>query len=281
MRLLILLVALGLGVHPSLSQDFDRSRAPAEAAAAADTLRLGDDGGGLGLVCYREGLLARRPGRLSDWLDAPLRSRVEEDDRVRTGEQGRAEIQFKTRNILRLAPATTLHLARLVEEEREAAIAVDLELEEGGLWAELDNLDEDDEFTVRSRVMGAAITGTSFTLDVDASQETVLTVHRGEVRVAADAASLRGAKPAIGVDSLATLLRPPPPPRPGAPVPVPGPVPVAGPREVSLQEWLVIVRDMQEIRIGADGRVRGAGRVSSPGDSEWVRWNLRRNQLRQ
>jgi hypothetical protein len=62
---------------------------------------------------------------------------------------------------------------------------------------------------------------------------------------------------------------------------VAGPVPVAGPREVSLAEWLVIVRDMQEIRIGADGRIQTAGRIESAGDSDWVRWNLERSRARQ
>jgi len=58
---------------------------------------------------------------------------------------------------------------------------------------------------------------------------------------------------------------------------------VAGPHEVSLEEWVVIVRQMQEVRIGADGRVRSAGAFNARDaseDREWVRWNRMRNLQR-
>jgi hypothetical protein len=280
MNLVMIILAASLLVRPALAQDFDRTRTvepPAPALAPVPPPQPPSDG--LGLVSYREGLFARRPGEGVDWLDAPLRSRVEEGDRVRTGPKGRAEIEFQSRNVLRLAPATTLRLARLAEEEHEQALKVDLELEQGDIWAELEGLEDEDDFTIRSQVMGAAITGTGLQLSVNEERETVLTVLHGEVRVAADAAALAGGARPISVDSLGALLRAPAPAaRPGSPVPVAGPHPVAGPREVSLSEWLVIVKDMQQIRIGADGRVRAAASIASAGDSDWVRWNLARNK---
>jgi hypothetical protein len=280
MNRLAITIACLLCCAPSRGQDFDRSRAveekPVAVAPEESALALG----GLGLVSFREGLLARRPGELPDWLDAPLRSRVEEGDRVRTGPQGRAEIQFQERNVLRLAPATTLRLTQLAQEEVERAITVDLELEKGELWAELEDLDAQDDFKVRSQVMGAAITGTGFRLSVDERRETVLSVLHGEVRVAADDAGLaRDPAMALSVDSLRSLLgEPRATRRKGPPVPVAGPHAVAGPHEVSLQEWMVIVRDRQQIRVGADGKVRAAGALPAAEGSAWERWNLQRNK---
>ena len=283
MKISALLFLLVLACPAPRAQDFDRTRAVD--APAPDTLALvsATPIAGLGLVSFREGLLARRPAVNPDWLDAPLRSQVEEGDRVRTGPRGRSEIEFQANNVLRLAPSTTLCLTQLLQEERESALKVDLQLEEGDVWAELNGLDEDDDFTVRSQVMGAAITGTGFRLSVDQDRETVLTVLHGEVRVAADDEGLaRDPRLGLSVDSLSTLLQEARPARKGgAPVPVAGPTPVAGPREVSLKEWMIIVKGMQEVRIGADGTVRAAGNISSAGNSAWVRWNLERNKARQ
>jgi hypothetical protein len=212
-------------------------------------------------------------------LDAPLKSQVEEGDRVRTGPEGRAEIEFQAHNVLRLAPSTTLRLDRLAQEEQDAALRVDLNLESGELWAELNGLEEEDEFSVGSKVMGAAITGTGLRISVNEQQETILAVLHGEVRVAADREALRTPHPELTVDSLQSLLKPVMPRAvKGAPVPVGGPVPVAGPHPVSLREWLVIVKSKQEIRIGADGRVHAAGVMTQTGDPEWIRWNQERNQ---
>jgi len=271
MRILLLLLTL-LSVQ---AQDFETSRAgedsAPQAAPAVEAPPATPEG--LGQVSYRDGLLSRHPGSGGEWLDAPLRSHVQEGDRVRTGERGRAEIEFRERNTVRLAPATTLRLDRLVQEEQDASLRVDLDLERGELWAELEGLDEEDEFRVGSRVLGAAITGTGLRLAVGEDNETVLAVLHGEVRVAGSRAALAEGRPALDVDSLSALLEGPRKPRkPGAPTPVAGPVPVAGPREVSLEEWMVIVKSQQEIRIGADGRVRAAGRLDTGAHEEWLRW---------
>jgi hypothetical protein len=280
-HLFVFLLSLALAGLPRVyAQDFDRTRAgAAPTQVSADTSLTPEVLGGLGLVSYREGLLARHPNQAADWLDAPLKSQVEEGDRVRTGPEGRAEIEFQAHNVLRLAPSTTLRLDRLAQEEQDAALRVDLNLESGELWAELNGLEEEDEFSVGSKVMGAAITGTGLRISVNEQQETILAVLHGEVRVAADREALRTPHPELTVDSLQSLLKPVMPRAvKGAPVPVGGPVPVAGPHPVSLREWLVIVKSKQEIRIGADGRVHAAGVMTQTGDPEWIRWNQERNQ---
>jgi hypothetical protein len=271
MRILFLLLTL----TSATAQDFEQSRAGSIVPPAAPVLSVPEPAvPGLGLVSYRDGLLARHPGGSADWLDAPLRSHVQEGDRVRTGETGRAEIEFTARNTLRLAPSTTLRLDVLAQEEQDAALRVDLDLERGELWAELEGLDGEDEFRVGSRVLGAAITGTGLRLAVDKDNETVLSVLHGEVHVAGSRAALDEGRPRLDVDSLSSLLATPRRERrpAGAPRPVAGPVPVQGPHEVSLDEWMVIVKSRQEIRIGADGRVRAAGRLDTAAHEEWLRW---------
>lgn len=110
-------------------------------------------------------------------------------------------------------------------------------------------------------------------------------VYHGEVRLGNSRDALSGGT----VRELADLPRLTGAPSPESPHPVEGPRPVegphpvAGPHEVSLEEWVVIVRQMQEVRIGADGRVRSAGAFNARDaseDREWVRWNRMRNLQR-
>lgn len=279
MALLTFILLLILPILPLQAQDFDRVRAlPTEAVADSLDLPALSLDQGPGLITVREGSLARQDLPSSPWMDAPLHSRVRNEDRVRTGTDSRAEIEFNPRNVLRLAPATTLNLARLAQENEDAALQVDVVVESGGIWAELDALDPEDSFAVRTPVLGAAITGTAFTLEVDDAGASTLDVLRGEVRVASSLEALHASLPAIGADSLNHLLKSPEAPVPvkGAPVPVAGPHPVAGPREVSLSQWLVIVKDMQRVRIGADGMVLEAGPAPRRAD-DWQRWNHARN----
>ncbi len=280
MSILPRILGVLLLVLASSAQDFDRVRAGA-ATQSLDSMKqvlpTPPAPVDLGKVTLREGFLARLEQGRRDWLDAPLHSQVQQLDRVRTGKDSRAEIQFHARNVLRLAPATTLSLEKLSQEEEDAALEVDVVVEEGGIWAELDALEEQDVFSVRTPVMGAAITGTAFTLDVDKEGVSTLEVIHGEVRVGKSNQRPDPQAPAIGLDSLRQIMAPRgPQPVKGAPQPVAGPHAVAGPREVSLEEWLVIVKDQQRLRIGPGGRVLEAGEAR-PRKDAWHRWNKERN----
>jgi len=60
-----------------------------------------------------------------------------------------------------------------------------------------------------------------------------------------------------------------------------GPKQISGPRQVSFEEWYYIVKNMQEIRIGKDGRLLSSGIFSSDDPDEqtdWVQWNLKRDR---
>lgn len=270
-RVLLAPLALaGMLVLAARAQDFESVRGGAEDVVAepvaADTAATG-----FGQVVYREGRLDRQPGEAADWLDAPRGSAVEQGDLVRTGPASRAELQLGEGNRLRLAPESRLSVRRLGEESAEAGAVADLELEEGDLWAELDGLDASDSFTIRSGLMGAAITGTVLRVAVGPEAGTLVRVYRGEVRVGSSDGMLAGGRPTPIEDAAPK----------GPPRRVSGPTPVAGPHPVSLDEWLVIVKSMQEIRIAADGRIQAAGGFSADDADEardWVRWNRERDR---
>jgi len=55
---------------------------------------------------------------------------------------------------------------------------------------------------------------------------------------------------------------------------------VEGPKDVTLEEWVVIVKELQEIWIGKHGeyQVRDMDKTKELED-EWVKWNTQRDSL--
>jgi hypothetical protein len=53
---------------------------------------------------------------------------------------------------------------------------------------------------------------------------------------------------------------------------------------VSLEEWVYIIKSMQQIRIDSDGQVQSVGEFKKTDADEktnWVRWNQQREAVRQ
>ena len=121
-----------------------------------------------------------------------LHSRVNGGDRVRTVERSRAEIDLGDDNLIRLAPLTTLDLRKLQEEQADlhadradtqTGHTSDIFIEEGEIWAELNGLEEADQFEISSGLVGAAITGTGLRIRQDQRTGALVRVYHGEVQV--------------------------------------------------------------------------------------------------
>ena len=66
------------------------------------------------------------------------------------------------------------------------------------------------------------------------------------------------------------------------PYEVEGPHEIPGPREVSLEEWSLIVKSMQRVRVDKNGNVAYSGQFSrfdAEEQNDWVRWNLALDRL--
>jgi hypothetical protein len=203
----------------------------------------------------------------SEWIRAQVKTDVLSGDRVRTLLQSRAEMNLAQLDLIRLAPQTTIDVVKLYEETKEKKIATQIKLKEGDIWGKVKSVDANSSFEVSSDFAGAAITGTVFRLHHDSTrQETQLKVYTGEVRIS-------------NVPEKMDVLTP----QTIKPYQIQGPVEVPGPREITMEEWVYLVRSYQQITIGAKGRIKSAGsfkKTDRDEKSDWVKWNQQRDRGR-
>jgi hypothetical protein len=222
-----------------------------------------------GKVVFLEGDLNLRSASntRSPWQPAALDSSFTQGDVLRTGRSSRAELTIQQQSRIRLAPETQLEVQKLIGEGEDDLAEARLHLDHGEIWAEVNGLDKDEDlFQVSSDLAGAAITGTAFNLSAlpgADGNETRLRVWHGEVRIS-NAPGKMNSLEAREVGS-------PAPPK--APDSVSGPTSVPGPTSVTMEEWLLIVKDMQEVVIGTGGKVlrQGSFTASEGTMDPWMR----------
>jgi len=220
-----------------------------------------------GVVTYADGQVKRKTVSAELWSDAPVDTDVHSGDKVRTYRQSRAELNLAEMDVIRLAPRTVIDIVKLYDETRDKKLKTQIKLEEGELWAQVHEIEMDTEFDISAPVAAAAITGTVLAMRVDADSTTQLKVYKGEVHIT-NAPENTNLKPKV----LNTK-----------PVQVRGPVQIQGPREVSVEEWIYIVKSMQQITLDKRGKIVSQGAIQDQDTAEqrdWVRWNKSRDNVR-
>lgn len=214
-----------------------------------------------GVVSYSEGQVKRKEATAEGWQNAPVNTEVLSGDKVRTYIDSRAEVDLAELDIIRLAPRTTIDIVRLYEETKEKKVKTSISIEEGELWANVHQIEASTDFDISAPVAAAAITGTILNLSVDQDSTTQLKVYQGEVKLTRKPQELL--KPVQTGGSL-------------QPTQIQGPTQVQGPHQVSAEEWVKIVKAMQQITVNKDGEIVNFGGFSPQDASEqspWVKWN--------
>jgi len=222
-----------------------------------------------GIVTYTDGTVKKRNIEVDLWKDAPINTDVLSGDKVRTYEESRAEIDLAKLDIIRLAPKTIIDILKLYEETKEKKAQTKIKLNTGEVWASVHDVEMDTEFDISAPVGAAAITGTVLRLKVDEDSTAQLKVYKGEVKI-----TTVPEKTGLEPQKIKPLKKP---------HQVEGPTEVAPPREVSLEEWVYIVKSMQQITFNKKGKILSIGNFSAKDKEEkstWVKWNFKRDSLR-
>lgn len=221
-----------------------------------------------GLFTLVEGDVKKKQLQDLDWIRAQLKTNVYTGDKVRTLLKSRAEMQLAEIDLIRLAPKTTIDIVKLYEETKEKKLETKIKLEQGDIWGKVKSVDANSTFDVSSDFAGAAITGTVFRLNHDSTkQETQLKVYTGEVKISNAPEKMETLTPQTIGGSQRRQIE--------------GPRQVPGPTQITLDEWVYLVRNMQQITIGANGKVKSTGSFKANDRDEqtdWVKWNLARDR---
>ena len=187
------------------------------------------------------------------------------EDLVKTGPGCRLEIVLEDKSIVRFDEKTSFQLKAVqADPAKERNVSIKMFL--GRVWGKVaKKLGPRGRFNFTSPTCIAGVRGTVYRMNVHADSTSVVKVYSGEVEV-------QGAKkaPAAGAASGPAPL--------GKPASVSGPTPVEGPKPVTMEEWVYIVKSMQQITVRPDGTATTPYSFDPRKDAnDWVRWNQQRD----
>lgn len=221
-----------------------------------------------GVVSYVEGNVKKKSIEETDFKTSVAeKATVKSRESYKTMVKSRAELELSGLDIIRLAPKTTVDLVALYEETKDGKQKTDIKLAEGDLWAQVNSSDEKSEFMMDTDIAAAAITGTNFRMSKD-GELTEMKVYHGEVKIS----NAKEKMDDIDAKSVKDFKQP------GQ---VSGPKQISGPKQVSLEEWVYIVKNMQQITFDRTGKVVSAGEFKATDKAEkneWVDWNKKRDR---
>lgn len=204
-----------------------------------------------GTVTFVSGEATRIAGGKAERLG--LGSAVEVNDTVETQKRTRLEITLRDQSVLRVGPRSRLQLSaaifgRSLDDRRVAA-----RLLVGEVWARVAKaVGGDAKFEVQTANAVAGVRGTTFRVDARADKSVVVKVYAGAVAVAGSGPIPRPAH--RGPGEAPGTREAPAGTAAAAAAGARRRVQVAGPAEVSREQWERLVGAMMEIRVGADGR---------------------------
>jgi hypothetical protein len=180
---------------------------------------------------------------------------------VSTGNRSRLELVLSDKSIVRFDENTNFKLvqADASDTDREIRIFVSL----GKIWSNVrKTIGSKGGFEVSCENAVAGVRGTIYRMNVENDKSAIVKVYEGEVSVAA---------PAIKQEQKPSIV--------GAPKSIPGPTTVVGPKPVSMNEWVYIIKSMQQITIKSDGKAEEPKEFTEEEDlDEWVNWNKARDK---
>lgn len=180
---------------------------------------------------------------------------------VSTGEKSRLEVLLPDNSIVRFADNTRFKILQ-ADAVKAGTRDVKIYMNVGKIWSNVRKaVGDKGGFEVSCENAVAGVRGTIYRMNVEDDKSALVKVYDGEVAVGAAAVKKEGRAPLTG-----------------PPQSVAGPTTVAGPKPVSMEEWVYIVKAMQQIRIKSDGKAEEPKEFTEAEDRDaWVDWNKDRD----
>jgi hypothetical protein len=219
-------------------------------AVVASTARLAvADEKGTAKVSFLEGKASRTPpGGAAAAL--AVGGTVVEGDTVATEAATRLELKMGDGSVVRVGPQSKLELrAAYFGAKGEKKFSAKLTF--GRLWSKVTGLvGGDSKFEVETDNAVAGVRGTTFRVDAKTDRSVVVSVYAGSVAMAS---------PAVPQQQHAATGR----------------HQVGGPKQISKDQWEVLVGRMMRLAVGPDGKPGAAEAFTEEADAgdEWAAWN--------
>jgi hypothetical protein len=234
------------------------SFSPAEAKRAS-TLDIGK---GSATVSYLKGSAEiLEPGKGS-WTPLKLQDVLEEGDLVRTREGAQMELVLTDNSRLRFAGNSEFKVIRMEGGGPSTPRDVNVHVKLGKAWASVTKtLGTKGNFAVSCDQAVAGVRGTVYRMNIEPDRSALVRVYDGTVHVTGGEKAKETPNPA------------------GPPTRVSGPKPIPGPHKVTMEEWTVIIKAMQQVKVGADGVPEKPRDFTEKEDRDaWVEWNRARDR---
>lgn len=186
---------------------------------------------------------------------------------VKVGDRSRIELKYPDGTVMRFGERATIRMEDVSYDSKTQSKKVKVDLASGKLWANVKKLvTSDSRVEVKTVNAVAGVRGTTYRVDVAEDNSAMVKVYDGSVNVVGIPSKDKEASKASGQFT--------------APVPVAGPREVPPPfHEVSMEEWTVIVKAMQQISISPQGVASKPQDFTAQQDmDDWVKWNQERDK---
>jgi hypothetical protein len=194
-------------------------------------------------VSALEGNAARAQGPLK------VGDAVSQGDTLTTEEASRLELKFSDASVIRIGPKAKLQLteAHFGGASKRKLTA---KLFFGNLWAKVTSVIQGDQkFAVETENAVAGVRGTTFRVDARVDKSVLVRVYAGAVAVAKPTTSSGGSRHEV-----------------------------AGPQEVSRDQWEKLVGRQMQIVIGSDGTPGDPTPFGAEADDDFAKWNEGRDK---
>ena len=234
------------------------------AAALLASLALGGaaavaaDPAPAGTITFLAGEASRGQGELREPL--AVGSAVYQGDLVETARRTRLELKLSDASVLRLGPLSKVALDAAAFGAGPDDRKVSAKLRVGNVWANVTKaLGGEARFEVKTENAVAGVRGTTFRVDASQDKSVVVRVYSGTVAVAAGPIP-RPAHAGAGEAPAKPERRQ-----------------VAGPQEVTREQWERLVTAMMQVRVAADGTPAEPQQFALAKADEWETWNRQRD----
>ncbi|HBE73642.1 MAG TPA: hypothetical protein DDW31_06115 [candidate division Zixibacteria bacterium] len=225
------------------------------------SVQLGAKVTSIAKITFYTGEVKTQPPKKDDWKKAIFQQPLANGEKIKTWDQSRAEIGFSDGSIIRIDGNSSLDIVDAKKDK--AGQQVEAKVWSGKVWANVNKMSKKSKFELESPTAVAAIRGTVYRMAVSPDRTTRIAVYSGAVAVKPHPDFFMEQKGKAG----------------GREGEIEGPSEIAGPTEVSLDQWIQIVKIHQEITINPDGTY-GIVQFNPELDAQddWVRWNQERDR---